>query len=147
MNFSDVLRLDEKWMKTVPINTVWTGKLNLDIFENPNMKDIREIMHKHGQIRIGVTDSKTPKLYIWSGNILHKLMHKKHVKFDLGLHTQHINPPFLHGDRADGWKSWDEIKNKKEVFKAIRKSFPRVSEITYYSEFGYEDSVDFEDVK
>jgi len=130
MKFRDLL---ERWGGNIQMKSLWGGETrNVDWFESPSQKDVSEIVIKNGSIRLGITDSPSPKVYAWAGNILHNQMHKKHLKFDLGVNTQYRNPPYLDSDAPEGWKSWEEIKHKKEVAKAIRRVFPRAEELHYY---------------
>ena len=132
MKFKDVLT--EKWKNSVNVNGG-----TVEIFEDPSRKEIKDIMdHSYGtgSVRIGVTDSKNPKLYAWDPEFLHRhIRNAKGIKFDIGFTywNNRGDTVDVMGMMTDDWEY--DIDNKDAVVKKLKKFFPKIKVIEFTNDF------------
>lgn len=136
MQFKDLI--SETYFKT--IKSADEGPI--EIFKNPSKAEISDVLKQskegsrdfgYGSIRLGITDSKNPTIYAWRGQETHMDM-LDHIKFNFSCYYEPSNLDVLQSDGAMNsktWRTWEYIKNKKEILKAVKKLFPKIKKIDF----------------
>lgn len=135
MKFVDLL--NEKWYDTIKATKSYNKRsTTVDVFINPSMKEIKEMERSAsygGGVRLGITDEKNPKVYAWRGDIIHDVVKDK-IKFDFGARLNRGEYDMIYSDMptgmfGDNWKTFNRLKHKDEVLKALKKLFPKAKEL------------------
>lgn len=112
----------------------------IEVFENPSKSELKSI--GSDGYRIGVTDRKNPKIYVWHGDVIHaRVIENTKVKFNVNFWYEPKKTYF--GSRPDtvtnddNWgaghfKDFEKIKYKAEILKKIQKIFPKVKYLRQY---------------
>ena len=114
-----------KGVKLVPLHRPM-DEIYIEFYINPSTKEIRNVLKDSDQttIRVGVTDTKKPNVFIWRGDILHTEANK-HIKFKIGLtYTPSTQKLELYGK-----DTLTNSKNKEIILNKLQKTFPKVKTI------------------
>lgn len=128
IEFLNKNNLNEKWIGKV--KSFYSG-ISTDMFENPSRTEINELMKKTSAIRLGITDGKKPKVYVWNGrDMIHADVYDTH-EFRTGVTFRKPNGLFIDQDDTLGGTKFgfDDATNKIEALKILKRMFPSVKEI------------------